>query len=127
MKNKINEKESNKNNISNDKSLSLLKLNVTEHYEMKSKNNVLESNRNKEEKQKIYFINDYYINEEKKNSPKTLNGKDLININEIVGEDSVKPITLQMIDTHIDNFASSKILSKSFGFINLMQLIQIQG
>ena len=66
MKNKINEKESNKNNISNDKSLSLLKLNVTEHYEIESKNNILESNRNKEEKQKIYFINDYYINEEKK-------------------------------------------------------------
>jgi hypothetical protein len=40
MKNKINEKESNKNNISNDKSLSLLKLNVTEHYEIESKNNV---------------------------------------------------------------------------------------
>ena len=117
MKNKINEKESNKNNISNDKSLSLLKLNVTEHYEIESKNNVLESNRNKEEKQKIYFINDYYINEEKKNSPKTLNGKDLININEIVGEDSVKPITLQMIDTHFDNFATSKISSKSFGVI----------
>ena len=138
MKNKINEKESNKNSITNDKSISLFKLNFTEHYKIDSKNIISKSNNNNndnknnkeeklKEKEKIYFINDYYINEEKKNSPKISDGKELIHINDIMGEVTNKPITLQMIDTHIDNFIPSKLSSKSFGYIKSYAVNTNQG
>ena len=133
MNRKINEIESNKNNIINDKSLSLLKQNFTENNKVEFKNNDPESNINnnennkKEEKEKINFINDYYINEEKNNSEKYIDGKELIYINDIIGEDSTKPITLQMIDTHIDKFIASKISSKSFGVIKSYAVNTNQG
>jgi len=132
MKKIINENETNKNSNINNNSLSLLKCNITEHYKIESKNNIFESKNNnhnniKKEIQKIYFINDYYVNEEKKDSAKIINGKEVININDIVGEEASKPITFQMIDTSIDNFSLSKISTKSFGVIKSYAVNTNQG
>ena len=118
----INESEENKNNdIIENNNLSLLKLNITEHYKIDSKKNLLESddsnNKQKEKEQKINFINDYYLSEEKKVSPKTVEGKDAIYISEIIGDEGTQPITLDMVDTPMENFTPSKISSRSFGVI----------
>ena len=72
---------------------------------------------NKDKLDKINFINDFYMKEEKKNSPKQINGKDVIYVNDIIGEESNQPIKLEMIDTFVKNFSKSKISSRSFGVI----------
>ena len=72
---------------------------------------------NKDKLDAINFINDFYMEEEKKNSPKQINGKDVIYVNDIIGEESNQPIKLEMIDTFIKNFSKSKISSRSFGVI----------
>ena len=82
---------------------------------------------NKDNLDAINFINDFYMEEEKKNSPKQINGKDVIYVNDIIGEESNQPIKLEMIDTFIKNFSKSKISSKSFGVIKSYAANTYQG
>ena len=107
-----------------DKSLSSIKLKITEHYEIKSKENLDEVNKTPKTEQqnqfcqeKIYFINDYYSEESEKNSPKIIDGKTAIDINEIIGDESKQPITLGMIDDLSIPLSPGKISAKSFGVI----------
>ena len=63
----------------------------------------------------------------KKKIQKNIDGKELIHINDIMGEDITKPITLQMINTYIDKFIASKISSKSLGVIKFYAVNTNQG
>ena len=67
-----------------------MKLKITEHYEIKSKENPLEDKKDIDDKSN--FINDFYSEKSDKNSPKVIDGKTGIDINEIIGEDSKKEI-----------------------------------
>ena len=101
----------NKNNISQQKNKSRQNSrdgkNKIEHYEIDSKS-----------KDENYYINDYYSNEEQKNQPKIIDGKEVIHINDIIGEEATQPILLTMIDNNqIENFNTGKISTKSFGVI----------
>ena len=101
------------------KSFSLMKLKITEHYEIESKQNPLEDKKdvNQFEDDKSNFINDFYSEESNKNSPKVIDGKTAIDINEIIGEDSKQEIKLEMIDDKEIDLSPGKISSKSFGLI----------
>ena len=101
-----------------------IKLKITEHYEIKSKENTSDSmnlqNRegeNQFEKEKNIYINDYYSEESDKNSPKIIDGKMAIDINEILGDDSKQEITMKMIDDPLIFLTPGKISAKSFGKI----------
>ena len=107
-----------------DKSPSSVKLKITEHYEIKSKENTSETqniSNNKEENQfekdKNIFINDFYSEESERNSPKIIDGKTAIDINEIIGEDTKQPIIMDMIDDPSITLTPGKISAKSFGLI----------
>ena len=107
-----------------EKSNSSIKLKVTEHYEIKSKESIPEvikplktEEENQFEKDKNNFINDYYSEESDRNSPKIIDGKIAIDINEIIGEESKQPITLDMIDDPYIYLTPGKISTKSFGVI----------
>ena len=81
--------------------------NKTEHYEINSK-----------QKEEYYYMNDYYSEEEIKNQPKIVDGKGVIHINDVIGEEATQPILLSMIDNNqIENFNTGKISTKSFGVI----------
>ena len=99
-----------------DKSLSSIKLKITEHYEIKSKENTQEIE-NQFEKEKNNFINDFYSEESEKNSPKIIEGKIAIDINEIIGEETKQPIIMEMIDEPSIPLSPGKISAKSFGVI----------
>ncbi len=101
------------------KTFSLMKLKITEHYEIQSKENPIENKKdvNQFEDDKSNFINDFYSEESDKNSPKVIDGKTAIDINEIIGEDSKQEIKLEMIDDEEINLSPGKISSKSFGVI----------
>ena len=108
---------------SKDKSFSI-KLKIPEHYEIKSKENISEKDNqikseeeNKFESEKNNYINDYYSEESEKNSPKIIDGKTAIDINEILGEESSQPITLSMLDDLSVPLSPGKISAKSFGVI----------
>ena len=112
-----------------DKSISSKKLKITEHYEIKSKQNLEEKDKEKEdisqkeeankfEKDKKYFINDYYSEESEMNSPKIIEGKTAIDINEIIGDETKQPISLDMIDDPNIPLSPGKISAKSFGVIS---------
>ena len=106
----------------NDKSLTSLKLKITEHYEIDSKENIPEKEKmekeNQFEKDKNNFINDFYSEESERNSPKIIEGKVAIDINEIIGADTKQPITLEMIDEPSITLYPGKISAKSFGLIS---------
>ena len=111
-------------NDKKEKSLSSIKLKITEHYEIKSKENLDETNKtskieeqNKFFQEKINFINDYYSEESEKNSPKIIDGKTAIDINEIIGDETKQPIILEMIDDPSIPLSPGKISAKSFGVI----------
>ena len=79
----------------------------TEHYEINSKS-----------KEENYFMNDFYSNEEIKSQPTVVDGKGVIHINDVIGEEATQPILLNMIDNNqIENFNNGKISTKSFGVI----------
>ena len=99
-----------------DKSISSIKLKITEHYEIKSKENIQEIE-NQFEKEKNNFINDFYSEESEKNSPKIIDGKTAIDINEIIGEETKQPIMIEMIDDPSIPLSPGKISAKSFGVI----------
>ena len=100
---------------------------IPEHCEIKSIQNLKEkekeSNTKKDEEanqfenEKKYFINDYYSEESEKNSPKIIEGKTAIDINEIIGDESKQPITIEMIDDPSIPLSAGKISAKSFGVI----------
>ena len=134
MKKLIKENEINKNNNINIKSSSQLKLKITGHYkiDLQKDNQELNNNNNdntnnsdndnienftERAEKKIYFINDYYINEEKKVSPKTIDGNEIVHISDIIGDEGRQPILLTMVDSNIHNFSASKISTRSFGII----------
>ena len=105
-----------------EKSYSSIKLKITEHYEIKSKENLQEkNNKNAEDNQfennKNNFINDFYSEESDKSTPKIIDGKIAIDINEIIGEESKQPILIEMIDDDGIPLSPGKISAKSFGVI----------
>ena len=109
-----------------DKSLKSIKLKITQHYEIKSKENLNEREKssiikkedsNQFEQEKQYFINDYYSEESEKNSPKIIDGKTAIDINEIIGDETKQPISIKMIDDPNIPLSPGKISAKSFGVI----------
>jgi len=95
-------------NLTPNKSTSSLKLKITEHININS-NDTDNNNR--------LFPNDFYSEESEKNSPKIIDGKSAININEIIGEETDINIELSMIDDSSINLSPGKISSKSFGVI----------
>ena len=101
------------------KTFSLMKLKITEHYEIQSKENPIEDKKdvNQFEDDKSNFINDFYSEESDKNSPKVIDGKTAIDINEIIGEDAKQEIKIEMIDDEEIALSPGKISSKSFGLI----------
>ena len=134
MKKLINENEINKNNNMNIKSSSQLKLNITGHYKIDLQKDNQELNNNEKDngnnsdndnienyterpEKKINFINDFYLNEERKVSPKTIDGKEIVHISDIIGDEGRQPILLTMIDSNLHNFSASKISSRTFGII----------
>ena len=115
-----------------EKSFSSIKLKITEHYEIKSKENLEEKNdKNEEDNQfennKNNFINDFYSEESDKNSPKIIDGKTAIDINEIIGDESKQPILIEMIDDEGIPLSPGKISAKSFGVITSYAANTSQG
>ena len=100
---------------------------IPEQHEIKSIPNLeekeKESNTKKDEEanqfenEKKFFINDYYSEESEKNSPKIIEGKTAIDINEIIGDETKQPITIEMIDDPNISLSAGKISAKSFGVI----------
>ena len=105
--------------LSKEKSISSIKLKITEHEEIDSKpanpelQNLLEEEQNPEEGN-LLFPNDFYSEESKKSQPKIIDGKGVININEIIGEETEKPLSLEMIDEKSISIPNSKISMKTF-------------
>ena len=107
--------------LNKEKSLSSIKLKITEHQEIRSKENLPElppsSEEQKSEQGNLLFPNDFYSEESKKSSPKIIDGKEVININEIIGEETEQILSLDMIDDNSISLPVSKISSKAFGLI----------
>ena len=107
--------------LNKEKSLSSIKLKITEHQEIRSKENLPElppsSEEQKSEQENLLFPNDFYSEESKKSSPKIIDGKEVININEIIGEETEQILSLDMIDDNSISLPVSKISSKAFGLI----------
>ena len=107
--------------LNKEKSLSSLKLKITEHQEILSKESLPElhifSEEQNTDQDNILYPNDFYSEESKKSQPKIIEGKGVININEIIGEETEQPISLQMIDDNSITLPMSKISAKSFGLI----------
>ena len=75
---------------------------------------------NKEIIDKNFFFNDYF-NKQKKLEIREYNKKNtekLIDIFEYIGEDSKRPIDIEMMNIKMHNFIPGRISSKSFGLIN---------
>ena len=121
-KNTSSEKDSQEKN---DKTLSSIKIKITKHLEIDSKENIppaenptkIEQQENQFEQDKENFINDFYSEESEKNSPKIIDGKTAIDIKEIMGEEVIQPIALEMIDDKNIPLSPGKISAKSFGVI----------
>ena len=77
-------------------------------------------NLNNEIIDKNFFFNDYF-NKQKKLEIREYNKKStekLIDIFEYIGEDSKRPIDIEMMNIKMHNFIPGRISSKSFGLIN---------
>ena len=115
------QKKINEIKLNKEKSLSSLKLKITDHQEILSRESLPElhlfSEEQNTEQDNILYPNDFYSEESKKSQPKIIEGKGVININEIIGEETEQPISLQMIDDNNITLPMSKISAKSFGFI----------
>ena len=78
----------------------------------------------------IPYLNDYYKEEESKilkNNKKTAEGKILVEMNEILGEDAKIPVTLDIMKEDFLNFPNCKIASKDFGIIKSYAANTSQG
>ena len=76
-----------------------------------------EEEENQFEKEKNNYINDFNSEESERNSPKIIDGKLAIDINEILGEELKQPLLLEMIDDTSILLTPGKISAKSFGVI----------
>ena len=107
--------------LGKEKSLSSIKLKITEHEEIQSKENLPElpisSDEKSSENDNFLFPNDFYSEESKKSEPKIIDGKQVININEIIGEETDQPLHLEMIDDNSLSLPASKISLKTFRYI----------
>ena len=119
---KSSSKKDNEIKLDKDKSLSSIKLKITEHQEnINIKESLPElpifTEEQNIESDNILFPNDYNSEESKKSQPKIIDGKIVININEIIGEETQQPLNIEMIDDNTIQLPASKISSKSFGLI----------
>ena len=107
--------------LNKEKSISSLKLKITEHQEIHSKENHLELPVSSEEQNidndNLLFPNDFYSEESKKSEPKTIEGKQVISINDIIGEETEQILSLEMIDDSSVSIPQSKISIKSYKYI----------
>ena len=100
---KSSSKKDNEIKLDKDKSLSSIKLKITEHQEnINIKESLPElpifTEEQNIESDNILFPNDYNSEESKKSQPKIIDGKIVININEIIGEEAQQPLNIEMID-----------------------------
>ena len=68
-----------------------------------------------------YFFNDYFnhqIKLEKENYNKLKKANELMDICDYIGEDSRRPVELEIMNIKMNNFIQGRISSKSFGLIN---------
>ena len=68
-----------------------------------------------------YFFNDYFnhqIKLEKENYNKLKKTNELMDICDYIGEDSRRPVDLEIMNIKMNNFIQGRISSKSFGLIN---------
>ena len=68
-----------------------------------------------------YFFNDYFnhqIKLEKENYNKLKKSNELMDICDYIGEDSRRPVDLEIMNIKMNNFIQGRISSKSFGLIN---------
>ena len=68
-----------------------------------------------------YFFNDYFnhqIKLEKENYNKLKKTNELMDICDYIGEDSRRPVELEIMNIKMNNFIQGRISSKSFGLIN---------
>ena len=107
-----------------DRSILSAKLKIREHYEIKSKESLpkmpklmKQEDENQFEKEKNKYINDFYSEESDINSPKIIDGKIAVDINEILGDEAKQPISMEMIDDPSIFLTPGKISAKSFGVI----------
>ena len=107
--------------LNKEKSLSSVKLKITEHQEINSKDNLQDLPKSSDEQTPdqdiLLFPNDFYSEESKKNSPKIIEGKEVININEIIGDETEQSLRLEMIDDNSITLPISKVSLKTFGSI----------
>ena len=109
------EKDSIKMNIANN--LSPLTLNVNSNY-----NNLEECPEDIENIKQIKDLNDYYSSLEYKNIQ-----NNTISINDLIGPDIDKELTLDIMNEKFDNFFQGKVSTKSYGYINAYAANTNQG
>ena len=121
---KLSEKDNQDFKDKDDKSINSLKLKISEHLEIQSKESmpkmlklIKTKDENPFEKEKNIYINDYYSEESNINSPKIIDGKIAIDINEILGDETKQAISMEMIDDPSIFITPGKISAKSFGVI----------
>ena len=75
------------------------------------------------------FFNDYFYRQIKieKNEYNKYNKDKYMDINEYIGEDSKRPIDLEIMNVKMNNFQPGRISSKSFGLINAYAANTNQG
>ena len=108
--------------LEKEKSISSIKLKITEHEEIQSKENLPElpitSEEPLPENEALLFPNDFSSEESKKSEPKIIEGKTVITINEILGEEIEQPLNLSMIDDNSIALPVSKVSQKTFRHIH---------
>ena len=108
--------------LEKEKSISSIKLKITEHEEIQSKENLPElpitSEEHLPENEALLFPNDFSSEESKKSEPKIIEGKTVITINEILGEEIEQPLNLSMIDDNSIALPVSKVSQKTFRHIH---------
>ena len=80
---------------------------------------------NKENKEEIVDLNDYYSSHEFDN--KETMQKNMVTINDIIGPDINKELTLDIINENFNNFYPGKVSTKSYGYIKAYAANTNQG
>ena len=104
--------------LDKEKSISNLKLKITEHEEIDSKELPITSDEHIPDIESLLFPNDFSSELSKKTEPKIIEGKSVITINEILGEEIEQPLNLSMIDDTSVTLPLSKVSQKTFKNIN---------
>ena len=65
----------------------------------------------------ITDLNDFYSALDEQDIDKSLEGKNIVKVNDLLGPDASKPITLSIMDETFNNFFAGKISTKSYGVI----------